>query len=455
MEQQQVDAPQTPEDRPNMDRCWPQPRSRDVGVLTDPSLYGEGLQIAHDQGLVNASLLQRELGPRLRGQFLLKQQQSQRVARQLIIESQRFGWLRTDEGSGSLARATCRLTEAGVAALAQFHASTRQFRRLLVNRMQTVFVVPGWMVDRLWLINPAGQGEVILPAPPSGWKPRSRPWEDAPWTGDLEAQTRLATDRARRASSSAFPVTDAGWITAVRRAWEHLSSRQPRGRQDGARPARYSPRRRLAQAMRRATIRLLFDRVPPGEEAPDYSGPKAPFYLKSFEVWCARLLALELLFYTYWHPAVEGRLLFPVSLFRPSEGGQFECLPDIQHPDGRPLCLHQPEWPAWRERFWQALVDVHRPISQRVRARYVSLLDVRDEVCRQLRLSALRFEEFLERTLQEPPPATCPWHISAETDLREDLRSGAALLRRPVHVRRVPHTLIAVTPPSGAERSRP
>jgi hypothetical protein len=256
--------------------------------------------------------------------------------------------------------------------------------------MQAVFIIPGWMVDRLWRINPTGQGEVILPAPPSRWQPRSQPWEDAPWTDDLEAQTQLAASRARAASTSAFPVADQMWLSEVRRFWEHLSSRQPRGRQDGEQPRRYSPRRRLAQAMRRATIRLLFDRVRLGGEDSDYCGSKSPFYLASFEVWCARLLALELLFYTDWHPSIEGQLLFPVALFRSASASrQFECLPEIEHPDERPLCLHQPEWSAWRDRFWQALVDVHRPISQRVRARYVSLLDVRDEVCRQLRLSAL------------------------------------------------------------------
>jgi hypothetical protein len=207
--------------------------------------------------------------------------------------------------------------------------------------------------------------------------------------------------------------------------------------------------------MRRATLRLLFDRVPYGSRVPDFPGQKPPFYLRSFEVWCARLQALELLFYTDWHPSVAGRLLFPVAVFRSQEGAskQFDCLSEIVHPDGRILCLHQPDWPAWRERFWQVLVNVHRPISQRVRARYVSLLDVRDEVCRQLRLSAHRFEEFLERALQEKPPPGCPWHISAETDMREDLQSARGLARRPVYIRRVPHTLIAMTRLSETERS--
>jgi hypothetical protein len=112
-----------------MERCWPQAQSRDVGVLTDPTLYGEALQIAQEHGAVTTQVLQRELGPRLVGSFLFKREQSQRVARQLLIESQRYGWLRAEASSRASARATCCLTDEGAAALTQFHANSRQFRR--------------------------------------------------------------------------------------------------------------------------------------------------------------------------------------------------------------------------------------------------------------------------------------------------------------------------------------
>lgn len=438
-----------------MEHPWKQPESRDVGALTDPTLYGETLLIARSEGRVSAAQLRRELGPRLRGQFLIQQQQSERVARQLILENLRFGWLSPDPGSRSRAAATCRLTETGAAALALFQAGGRPFLRCLVERMQAAYTIPGWLVDRLWRVNPAGQGEVILPAPPSQWKPESRYWDDSSWTDELESQARLAAAHARLASPGAFPVADSLWLAEVRHDWGQLCDRPARARTQNHDPPRYSPRQRLARAMRQASLRLLFDRVPPGSSEADYAGSKSPFYPRSFVIWCARLLALELLFYTDWHPSVEGRLLFPVGVFREnSTVGRFEALTGIARPDGHPLYLHQPEWSSCRERFWQSLVDVHRPISQRVRSRYVSLLDVRDEVCRQLRLSAARFEEFLERALNESPPANCPWYISAETDLREDLRSGAGLLRRPVYVRRVPHTLIALTRLGAAERNR-
>ena len=73
----------------------------------------------------------------------------------------------------------------------------------------------------------------------------------------------------------------------------------------------------------------------------------------------------------------------------------------------------------------------------------VSLADVRDEVCRRLRMSPARFEVFLEHALQQGPSAES-WQLSIETDMREDLRSGRGLARRPVYIRGVPHTLIAV-----------
>jgi hypothetical protein len=80
----------------------------------------------------------------------------------------------------------------------------------------------------------------------------------------------------------------------------------------------------------------------------------------------------------------------------------------------------------------------------RVRARYVSLPDLRDEVCRRLRLSPARFDLFLEHALARVPEDG-GWHLSIETDMREDLRTARGLIRRPVYIQRVPHTLISVS----------
>jgi hypothetical protein len=204
-----------------------------------------------------------------------------------------------------------------------------------------------------------------------------------------------------------------------------------------------SSRSGLTLAMRMATLNILFGGTPLGHSQPDIPMVH-PITPKTFKPWCPRLQALEFLGYTDWHPHVIGRLLFPTSVFR-AQGAtdQFESLPGICHPDGRNLFLHQPAWEYERERFWRTLIAVYEETFRRVQCRYVSLPDVRDEVCRRLRLSPTRFEMFLERAYQEVPQDG-EWHLSLETDTRKDLRTARGITRRPVYIRAIPHTLIAL-----------
>ena len=65
-------------------------------------------------------------------------------------------------------------------------------------------------------------------------------------------------------------------------------------------------------------------------------------------------------------------------------------------------------------------------------------------MCRQLRLSSLGFDRFLERAVRELPVGDFPWSVALETDVLEGQSSGAGQLRRPVYLEGVPHTLIAL-----------
>ena len=436
---------------------WDQPKSRDVGLFTDLTLYAEALQLAQEQGAVTASYLQRELRQRLLGLLLVKQQ-SPRAVQHLIRELRQFRWLEPADGSGrSLASAPHTLTEAGSKALTLSKRNPHVFYCRLAVAMHQLYVIPGWFVARLWQINSDGQGEVILPTPLPDWSPRSRDWTEWEWNSELEEQTLAVLHRAQLASTAAFPVTSSDWLHAVKQAWERLSTLKPRGLQTNKTrksTAYYRPRGRLTQAMREAAVRLLFGSAPYGSDKPDFLGQRPPLYPRTFMAWCPRLEALEMIFYTDWHPQVPGRLLFPTAVFRSeAPDSRFESLTQIVHPNGASLWLHQPQWEELREEFCQTLFAVHQHISAQVNSLYVSLLDVRDEVCRQLRLSAARFDKFLALALDESLYSKSPLSISLETDIREEQRSGSGLLRRPVYIRSVPHALIALTRLPETERS--
>lgn len=432
---------------------WDQPKSRDVGLFTDLTLYAEALQLAADRGAVNASFLQQELSQRML-KLRLVERQSLRVAQHLVRELRLFGWFQPEgKTTRSPVNAPHTLTQKGSEALAESSRDSHAFRRRLAVQMHRVYVIPGWFVSRLWQINSEGQGELILPAPLPGWKPQSRDWDDCEWSVELEEQTVDTATQARHASSDAFPVKESDWVFEVRNAWERLSVLSPRGRKARIPTRSFRPRDRLARAMREAAVKLLFSEVPYRVDQTSSLDHLPLLYPRTFMAWCPRLESLEFIFYTDWHPKVHGRVLFPTAVFRAAAPPErFEAMSQIVHPDGSLLYLHQPTWSSMRDRFQQTLTATHHRISLQVNSLYVSLLDVRDEVCRQLRLSAVCFDQFVSHMLQEP--ARSDFSISIETDIREEQRSGYGLLRRPVYIRGVPHTLIAIAHLPEAERSQ-
>ncbi len=75
-------------------------------------------------------------------------------------------------------------------------------------------------------------------------------------------------------------------------------------------------------------------------------------------------------------------------------------------------------------------------------------MDARDEVCRQLRISAELFDYFLKMSLpggKNYSPHSQRYTISLESDIREDQGGSYQKLRRPVIIDGKPYSLIAMT----------
>jgi len=426
-------------------RWWDPPKSRNVGLFIDLSLYSEALKITAERGSITASFLRQELSQRTRG-LLFIEKQSRRVAKDLVRELYEFKWLQRVNGSGqSIENVLYKLTPGGDEILG---LSDHKVRRRLAVAMHKRFIIPGWFISRLWKINPAGQGEVVLPSPLRDWRPKARLWEDKDWTGDLATQVLKASEMAQSVCPGSFPIDDDVLVRAVSKAWEHLGTWKQKKRADAlGKISTFSPRSRLTLAMRNAAVNTLFDIIPPGYQEQDIwtKANKPPLFPRTFRVWCPRLADLELIFYTDRHPDVVGRLIFPTAVFRrESPQPPFEKLKDIQNPDKDFLCLYQPKWENQEELFLKTLIQTHRLISRRVGTMYISLLDVRDKVCRQLRLSTVLFDKFLTRAFRESLRPGADRSISIESDIREDQRSGSGLTRRPVWIAGVPYSLIAI-----------
>lgn len=433
------------------DKIWPKPKSRSVGFFTDLRLFSQALEIVSERGIINLQILEDELPQRLQG-LMFVERQSNRAAKDLIRELRNFNWIMPVSGSkGPSDTANYRLLPPGEQALALSTNNKRAFLRELTAQMQELYTIPSWFVYRLWTINPSRQGEVVVPTPPPDWNPSSRPWEKKNWTSDLRTQTIKTLTMIENICPGAFPIKSDKWIEMVQQAWTRLSNLEQRevakarkGKAKG-KVKTYSPRRRLNLAMKEAAVSFLFSSKPPYQSVDDFHMSRPPIYPRTYSIWCRRLEALELIFYTDVHPLVPGRLIFPTAVFRNSAPEErFERVNFIKNPSEQFLWLHRPKWNFIKDNFLNVLRQEYLRVSVRVGSLYVSIQDVRDEVCRQLRLSAATFDEFLEKTLRDSLSPSSQWSISVETDVRED-QNASQLIRRPVWIGGTVHSLIAMT----------
>lgn len=441
---------------------WPTPESRDFAELSDPLLFSEVLEIAKKEGYVSIEKLMSE-SDGLRNiirRLWVVEKPKKTIIEGIFSAMKSFGWLEESRG-GSL-----RLTTDGLKVYQISNEDKKYFRRILLEKMHNRYIIPGWIVSRLLALNCNGQGEIVLPSPLKDWQPEPVKWENRDWTQDLEDQTIKAAEIANKVFPGSFPVSNIKWVDLVKSNWDKLSTRARRrvaklgkkGQPSQEKPKinTYSPRGRLSQAMREAAIELLFSAYYPVKGflldylLLEFRSEKLPIPPRAFGAWAPRLEALELIFYTDSHPLISGRLLFPCATFRDKVSTPpFEIIRGVKDPSGRSLCLHQPTWEYIQPQFINILLDTYGRVSKRVGALYVSLLDVRDEVCRQLRLSSILFDNLLEiaygELIRENVSMGAINSISLESDIRHEQRSGYGMLRRPVYINNVPHSLIAIS----------
>ncbi len=443
-------------------KTWPTPKSRNIGLFTDLRLFSEAMELAYEQNIISKQYLMEEMPQRVKGLLFVKSQSSRGVEH-LLRELRSFRWLLIVDSSKSMDNAKYRLTDEGRKAFKLSKHYRGGFLRLLTTQMHNLYTIPGWFVHRLWVINPEGQGEIVIPTPPRDWSPKSRKWEDKVWTDELAQQTKMSLQIIESVCAGAFPIEKDIWIKKVRKAWNRLSdlkrkkvsksSNEPLD-EEKEKIKTYAPRLRLSMAMQEAAVKHLFSNEPPNSDKRDFSMSKnEPLYPRTYMAWCPRLESLELIFYTDVHPLVPGRLIFPTSVFRSSASTNvFEELNTVKNPYEETLWLHRPGWDSMKKLFFKVLIQEHRRAYTRFGSLYVPLLDVRDEVCRQLRLSAACFDNFMEKALRESLHPDSEWSISVETDIREDQRSAHRLIRRPVWIGGIPHSLIAITEIHDVER---
>lgn len=425
---------------------WKKPESKSVGLFTDLTLFIDALKLCKGLGVMNLKVLRSEISERLVGLRYIEQLK-RRAFTDLIRELSQFGWI-VPKGGKKGDETFYEITSRGLEILNLYETDKKSYLRELCSRMQAVYTVPGWFVSRLWRINPEGQGQVVIPTPLKSWSPGTYDVVNYQWNSELEEQLIASYEKINFLIPGSLPLEIKLLISTVKKEYERLGEVRPRGTNNlnpKIKRDKFSPRGRLSIAMRSATVSLLFGNS--YGTVHDFTFKTPLIKERTFMAWCPRLESLELIFYSDYFRDLPGRLIFPISNFKSSASYMsFELVEKIKSPDGSGLYFHQPTWENFKSKFLTALFNVYQNLHNKERILYVPLQDVRDEVCRVLRISSLTFENMLEQGFRSALMSNTNFSIALETDVRKDQTSGSQILRKPVYVQGVPHSLIALKP---------
>lgn len=418
---------------------WPTPQSFGVGLFTDFRLYWEALSVAITKPSFSIDDIIEELPYRVRG-LMFVEGFKLRTYQDLIRELVQYHYIEKYNGASRY-----EITEEGKAFLLLYKESPRKAQQHLLEKMQSVFITPAWLINRLWELNPYGQGQICIPAPLKDWKTLPRPWNDYLWTCELEDISSFTYDKINNILPNSFPINKTTWLSTLKIEYERAGTLRPRRSvsYEEIKKVNYNPRARLSMAMKNVAVKLLFSRLNPKTNKWDFANSRAQLTHRAFTVWCPRLEEFGLLMYTDYKPEIPGRLVFPTSVFKPyGKYPNYEHVRSLQTPSGKELYIFTPSWSEIRHTFLKVLCETYDYFYNMQRIIYISSQDIRDEVCRQIRINPKLFDIFLKNTYIESLKGLLQMSISLETDLRQDMK--VQINRRGVYIDNNLYTLIAI-----------
>lgn len=422
-------------------QAWPTPSLYGVGHFTEFNLYREALIIAKGKGYIDKAILISEIPQRVKGQTLIDSI-SDSMYIDLIRELVHYGFIKRESKIDLYT-----ITDEGSKYLDLSISNPEKALDILLNKMQKVFITPAWFITRLWELNRLGQGQIVIPLPLRNWHPASRKWSDNCWTRELEVISLETIRLVNKKIPGSFPYNEDEWIKDLSTEYLRLGSQSPRinNPEIPNEEVNYSPRNRLSLAMKTIAVKKLFSRRNPIKDEIEFPNKRSDMTHRSFMVWCPRLENLSLLCYTDNNPDVPGRLLYPISSFKDNKpSDNFLIKPFITDSEKRPLFIHNPQWDTIKDLFLSTLLEVYQSYYNKQTIIYISLQDIRDEVCRQLRISPFLFEKFLQITYEMSLKHEIKYSISLETDIRLDMK--VQINRRGVYLNGVMYSLIAIKP---------
>lgn len=436
-------------------RFWYKPKSKSIGFYSDSRIYLDVLEYGQKVDYFTKNDLKRLLSNRVKG-LVYTENISKTAVDTLMYELVEFGWIghflkenRHEINNPNFSKNKNLLftdTNKGLKLLEKYFTNHTFFWDNLIVELANIYVIPGWFIQRLWDINPDGQGEIIIPIPPRTWSPYKRKWNDNEWTVELDQLVTKSYEDIVSKYGKCFPIKQQIWIDEIKKRWYSQSQKKPRSKKNiNSTNHEFTPRKRLTLAMKEAAVKLLFSNFNPNTKCNDFVDWENPLLPRTYSYWCSKLEEIGLINYTDYNPFIAGRLIYPIASFREQSEKGFREIKDIVNFNNTSLKIFRPDWNDIYKLFIETLFEEYNKIYRRKKSLYISIQDLRDEVCRVLKLSSFLFNTFLEKAIGEQNYGDPKLRIALETDIREDQRSRTQMQRKSVYVNNNIISLISIT----------
>lgn len=167
---------------------------------------------------------------------------------------------------------------------------------------------------------------------------------------------------------------------------------------------------------------------------------------QSFEVWVYRAKQLGILNTTPFYPSFYGQIIYPTSIVT---GKNLENSKDYRfiysYPDGKKLYLRHLKWNEIENTFFTELWGVYSKLKKRTRVNFLSLHNIKEIVCYNLKISYDQFAEFLNIAYEQSLKGNTSYNISLEADNLPEETNAIYIKREPILVKGRHRNIIAIS----------
>lgn len=156
---------------------------------------------------------------------------------------------------------------------------------------------------------------------------------------------------------------------------------------------------------------------------------------QSFEIWIYRAKQLGILNTTPFYPDFLGQIIYPVSVITTKE---LINKPDyrfvLNYKNEKYLYKREVQWERIENDFFNELWNVYTELKKRNRINFLSLHNIKEIVCYNLKISYEQFSEFLNKAYEKSLNSNTSYTISLEADKLPEETNAIYIKREPIFI---------------------